>query len=457
MRQLLFAQLALGATLGSWACGALGAAAPEPDIRKDATVSAVERVMPAVVNVGTETVVEQSRTPIDDLFREFFDPYNRGREQDTTYSIGSGVIIDEEGHVLTNHHVVSRAHRVTVKLMDGREFEARPLTSTAFTDIALLKIIAKPGEKFASVKFGGDDDLLLGETVIALGNPFGLGGSVSRGILSSKARRPPNKEEALDIPDWLQIDASINPGNSGGPLVNLRGDLIGINVAVSRQGQGIGFAIPIKRISATISEMYTPETLGGFWFGARMRPQQRPPRVAELESGSPAAIAGIREADWITAVDGQLTRSLFHLVDELVKVGDKRDVELGIQRGSERFTTRIHLVKEQSYFNADLIRSRLGVRVDELSAAAAARLGLDVAGGLLVNSVEANSPASAAEIQRGMIITAMDGQKTSRVGRAAKIIHAKERGKTVKLDLIVPWQRGRFVQVQAATVEMKTR
>ena len=114
-------------------------------------------------------------------------------------------------------------------------------------------------------------------------------------------------------------------------------------------------------------------------------------------------------------------------------------------------------MKEQSYFNADLINNRLGIRVEELSAAAAARLGLDVAGGLLVNAVEANSPAAAGEMQRGMIITSMDGQKTSRVGRAAKILHAKERGKTVKMDLIVPWQRGRFVQVQAATVTLKTR
>ena len=428
-----------------------------PDIRKDATVLAVDRVIPAVVNVGTETLVQSSRSPLDDMFREFFDPYNRGREEESSYSVGSGVIVDEEGHVLTNHHVVTRAHRITVKLMDGREYEAKAVTGTAFTDVALLKIVAKPGEKFAFVKLAADDDLLLGETVIALGNPFGLGGSVSRGILSSKARRPPNKDEALDIPDWLQIDAAINPGNSGGPLVNLQGDLIGVNVAVSRQGQGIGFAIPIKRVSSTISELYSPETLGGLWFGARLRAQQRPPRVTELEAGSPAAIAGIRESDWITAVDGTLTRSLFHLVDELVKVADKRDVELGIQRGSERFTTRIRLVREQSYFNADLIRSRIGAQVEELSTAAAARLGLDLAGGLLVNSIEPGSPSAKAEIRRGMIITSMDGQKTLRVGRAAKLLHAKERGKSFKLDLLIPWQRGRFVQVQAGQVELKTR
>lgn len=445
-------------TLGFPSLGVAASPPAEVDVRRDATVAAVDRVISAVVNVGTETLVQSSRSPLDDLFREFFDPYNqRGREEESSYSVGSGVIIDEEGHVLTNHHVVSRAHRITVKLMDGREYEAKAVTSAAFTDVALLKIAAKPGEKFAFVKFAQDDDLLLGETVIALGNPFGLGGSVSKGILSSKARRPPNKDEALDIPDWLQIDAAINPGNSGGPLVNLRGDLIGVNVAVSRQGQGIGFAIPIKRVTSTISELYSPETLGGLWFGARLRAQQRPPRVTELEVGSPAAIAGIKESDWITAIDGKLTRSQFHLVDELLKVGDKRDVELGVQRGSERFTTRVRLVREQAYFNSDLIRSRLGIQVEELSAASAARLGLDLAGGLLINGVEAGSPAAKADVRRGMIVTSIDGQKIVRVGRAAKLIHAKERGKPVQMDLLIPWQRGRYVQVQAAQVELNTR
>lgn len=429
----------------------------EIDVRQDATVNAVQRVVPCVVNVGTETVV-QSRGSMDDIFREFFDPYyNSEREPDTSYSVGSGVIIDEEGHVLTNHHVVSRAHRITVKLTDGRVFEAKPLTSTAFTDVALLKIVCKPTEKFTAVHFAADDDLLLGETVIALGNPFGLGGSVTRGILSSKTRRPPNKNEPLDIPDWLQIDAAINPGNSGGPLINLRGDLIGINVAVSRQGQGIGFAIPVKRITATISEMYTPETLGGFWFGARMRAQQKPPKISELEAGSPAALSGLKAGDSILTIDNNAARSLFQVVDEMVRVGDKRDITLGVQRGTERFSTKVHLVREQAYFNADLIRAKLGLTVEEMSAAAAARLGLDISGGLLITAVEAKSDAARSNLRRGMILISLDGEKANRVGRAAKLLNSVPAGKTVQAELLIPVQRGAFIEVQTGNVDLKVR
>src|SRR5687767_13192123 len=190
------------------------------DVRRDATVTAVEAVMPAVVNIATETVVEIN-DPLENLYREFFGPYYRRRAPNTQHSLGSGVIIDEEGFVLTNYHVVARASRIWVKLADGREFEAERVAGTSFTDVALLRLKADETKKFTAVNFAADDDLLLGETVLALGNPFGLGASVSRGILSSTSRRLPQENEPLDVLDWLQTDAAINPGNSGGPLVNL--------------------------------------------------------------------------------------------------------------------------------------------------------------------------------------------------------------------------------------------
>src|SRR5205807_8552756 len=162
----------------------------------------------------------------------------------------------------TNLHVVRRAGTVWVKLADGREFEARPIVGNTRKDVALLKLVARGNGKFKAVKFAKDDDLLLGETVLSLGNPFGLGGSVSRGILSSKNRVVPKEADQLDWPNWLQTDASINPGNSGGPLVNLRGELIGLNVAILSQAQGIGFAIPIRQVSEALSGIFTPETSG---------------------------------------------------------------------------------------------------------------------------------------------------------------------------------------------------
>ena len=218
-------------------------AAPGADVRRDATVNAIEQVLPSVVNIATENIIEYHDW-YDELLRQFYGVRPPVRK---SLDLGSGVIIDEEGYVLTNFHVVRRANRIQVKLWDGREYEADRIVATTASDVALIKIRAKPGERFKAIKFAADDDLLLGETVIALGNPFGLGGSVTRGILSSKNRRPSTGEEPLGMEDWLQTDAAINPGNSGGPLVNLRGELIGLNVAVYRdehageRGIGVGF------------------------------------------------------------------------------------------------------------------------------------------------------------------------------------------------------------------------
>ena len=177
-------------------------------------------------------------------------------------------------------------------------YRAEAVAGSLATDIALLKIIPKnTDDTFTAATFAADDDLLLGETVLALGNPFGLGGSVSRGILSSKSRRAKSGGSKLDIPDWLQTDASINPGNSGGPLINLDGEIIGINVAVLREGQGIGFAIPIKRVNESLARIFTPEFLEGNWFGAAIHPGSRPLTVASVAPDSPAAKAGLLPGD----------------------------------------------------------------------------------------------------------------------------------------------------------------
>src|SRR4051812_12484768 len=260
--------------------------AAESDARRDLTVDAVQRVMPCVVNIATETVVP-IRDPMENLFREFFDPYHRSRPPNAQYSLGSGVIIDEEGFVLTNFHVVGHASRVWVKLSDGREYEADKLAGTSATDVALVKIRTSKGEKFNAVRFAADDDLLLGETVLALGNPFGLGGSVTRGILSSKSRRPATGNEPLDVNDWLQTDAAINPGNSGGPLINIHGDLIGLNVAVYKEGQGIGFAIPVSQVSEALASFFSPEVRHLLWFGARLKAAPAQLTVADVQPNGP--------------------------------------------------------------------------------------------------------------------------------------------------------------------------
>ncbi|HEY2951850.1 MAG TPA: trypsin-like peptidase domain-containing protein [Verrucomicrobiae bacterium] len=445
------------AALASLSVTAASAPVPETDVRRDATVEAVQKVMPCVVNVATEEVVP-IRDPMENLFREFFDPYYRRRPPNTQYSLGSGVIIDEEGYVLTNFHVVSRASRVWVRLADGREYEAERIVGTTYTDVALLKIKGKKEEKFRAVKFAADDDLLLGETVLALGNPFGLGGSVSRGILSSKSRRPPTENEPLDVLDWLQTDASINPGNSGGPLVNLRGELIGISVAIYREGQGIGFAIPIKRISAAISEIYSPEILESLWFGARVKPGASALTVMAVQVESPAGKAGLRAGDHITQVDGKVPSGFIEF-NRLLLDGAKedRDIRLTILRGSDRRTMTLRLVPEKTFFNADLIRKKTGAQLQEMTRELAQSMGFSRAEGLLIAGVDKGSAGAAAELQRGMLITTIDGQATSDLITAAKKLYGKTKGDKVQLAVVWPRQRGAFIEYRQGTVEVTVR
>jgi serine protease Do len=439
--------------LVAWQSAANPASSPETDARRDATVEAVQKVMPSVVNVATEEIVPV-RDSLDNLFREFFDPYYRRRQPNTQYSLGSGVLIDEEGFVLTNFHVVNRARRVWVKLSDGREYECDKLTGTHFSDVALLKIRSDGKEKFTAVRFADDDDLLLGETVLALGNPFGLGGSVSRGILSSKSRRPPRENETLDVPDWLQTDAAINPGNSGGPLINLRGELIGINVAILGQGQGISFAVPVKRVAAAISEIYSPEWLEKTWFGARVRPGGLPLRVMSVQTESPAGKAGVRAGDQILQVNGQAPKSFIDFTRQLTAAKDRSDVALVIQRGNDRRNVTVRMVAEKSFFNADLIRKRTGVTLQEISEELARGMGLGRIQGLLVAAVDKGSPAEAADLRRGMLVTSIEGQNAVDVVTVAKMLYSKVRGEKAQLEVLWPRQRGALIEYRQFTAEV---
>ncbi len=423
----------------------LGHAAPaEGDIRRDAVVRAVEEAIPAIVNISTEILVESS-DPLDQLFRDFFGPYYRRRPPDAQKSLGSGVIIDETGYLLTNFHVVRRATRITVTLTDGREREARLMSATTKSDVALLKIMPKGNETFKAVKFAADDDLFLGETVIALGNPFGLGISVSRGILSSRTRRPPVENVPLDVEDWLQTDAAINPGNSGGPLVNVRGELIGLNVAIFREGQGIGFAIPIKRISEALAEIFTPEATRSLWLGARFQAGTNGVIVATLQAGSSAEKAGLQPGDRVLRVAERAPRTVVELNRDLIAAG-LGPIGMIIQRGNERKTVAIHMVSEKEFFTPNLIRQKIGATLQPLDEEMAREFGLGNLEALVINSVERNSPADHAKLRRGFIVRAIDGQVPHDLVQAAKFFYGKKRGETVRLTLIVFERGGRIIQ-----------
>jgi len=422
----------------------------ETDIRRDAVVEAVERVMPSVVNIATEEIVE-FRDPFEEMLREFWRPYYRRRPPNTQYSLGSGVIIDENGYVLTNLHVVRRASRVRVKLADGREFEAAPIVGTTRSDVALLKLDTKNKETFSAVRFAKDDDLLLGETVLALGNPFGLGGSVSRGILSSKNRRPPLENEPLDIADWLQTDAAINPGSSGGPLINLRGELIGLNVAIYRQGQGIGFAIPIKQVAEALSEIFVPEVTKGFWFGARIRSGPYPLAVTSVEPGSPAEKAGLNVGDQIVQVNRSTPKDFIQCT-ELLSDSPRGEARLAVARQRERRDLTARMIPL-----AELIRQKIGARVQKLTRELAEQFGYEPGSGLLIADVESDGPVARAELQPGNLIAGIDGRSTTDLLSAASLLAGKKKDERTDLTVLVRQRRAGFSRVTQVTVAVRIR
>ena len=428
------------------------------DIRRDAVVIAVEKVMPAVVNIQTKTIVH-TRGFYEDLFQEFYGPFFRGRPAEEQYNLGSGIIIDEAGYILTNFHVIQRANQIRVKLADGRVYEAQPIGGKSFKDIALLKLISKPGEHFPWVRFAPEDDLYLGETVLALGIPFGLGGSVSRGILSSKSRRPPSNNEPLDIADWLQTDAAINPGNSGGPLINLRGEIIGINVAVYREGQGIGFAVPIKRVNEALAEIFTPEELKGLWFGGGLKSTGNTLNLTNVQPGSPAAKAGLQTGDRLLSVNNKPVIGLIDCVQELLNSSNPGPISLAYLRGNDRKSTQIKLIPLKDFFTPELIRQKTGLSLETLTPKLASQWGLSTTQGLLVTSVENDSPATRASLQRGLIIAAIGDQPVNDTVTAARILYSKKRGETVELSLIVEKSIRRFnlIEKSVGVAEIKIR
>jgi len=424
--------------------------ANELDVRRDAAVEAIDKVLPSVVNIATATIVEiQDSYAL--LLRQF---YGVRRHQEQPDSIGSGVIVDEDGYILTNFHVLRRASRVQVKLWNGDIYDADPVVVyTAQKDVALLKIRAKPGEKFTAIKFAKDDDLLLGETVLALGNPYGLGGSVSRGILSSKARRPALGDEPLNVQDWLQTDAAINPGNSGGPLINLRGELIGLNVAVYReqQGMGVGFAIPVKQAAAALSDFFAPEWTDSLWFGAKVKANPYPLVVTAVQPGSPADKAGLRAGHEIAEVNGKAPKSLVNF-NRLITTNESRRATLTVVEKGARRALQVQLEPFDR-----LIRARLGLTLSTLTRDRAALFQVNLGDGLFVEGVEKDGPADRAQIQKDFLLTEIDGQVTGDLLAVVNILSAKKPGERLRLSVVVRRRLGNFMQLQQGLAAVQVR
>jgi serine protease Do len=315
--------------------------------RRDAIVRAVESVGPAVVNISTEKVVENPFYGGGSLFEWFFGRGSRAPERlRRQNSLGSGVIVDEQGHVLTNDHVIAAADRITVTLQDGRQVEAKVVGSDRASDLAVLEL-AEEGP-WPVAPLGSSDDLMPGETVIAIGNPFGLQSTVTVGVVSATGRLI-GGEGGGDIPfaDFIQTDAAINPGNSGGALLNIHGELIGINSQIVARAQNLGFAIPIDRARKIYNELLHYGQVRPAWTGLVVEEVDRDIAanlgmdaargvyVRRIFADSPAAESALRAGDVVLEVGGTRVDSLPEFDTALAKVEYGKKVNLRVFRNGE--------------------------------------------------------------------------------------------------------------------------
>ena len=400
--------------LGAAGEGTLPRAEPHPaSERRTPVVSAVEKSRGAVVNVAAEELVRvrQGGDVSQFLFDEFFGRPRESRGYAVT-SLGSGVIVSPEGYVLTNAHVVERGARFRVQLLDGRELGAQVLGIDLATDLAVLRV--ETHEKLPFLPAGRSDDLMIGETVIAIGNPFGLSHTVTTGVVSALHRRAADRNLALF--DTIQTDASINPGNSGGPLVNILGQLVGVNTAIlGDRNAGIGFAIPIDRALRVAEDLIRHGEVREAWLGLVVADQPvksdlvREERVrvlvAAVERGSPAEAAGVRKGDVVEAVADQPVESAQEYRFRIRDVPPGGTAHLSLSRGGGHFAVAVRTVELSGDRIDTLVAEQTGIQVREAKAQGRAQI--------VVRSVERPSPAAEMGLQAGDWIREVNSREVS--------------------------------------------
>lgn len=381
-------------------------------------------VTPAVVNISTTTTVRVPGNP----FRHFFGPDDGGpfgeffRKYDgdipdrelKQQSLGSGFIFDKSGFIITNNHVVEKADEIKVKLADGREFTAKVVGRDPKTDLALIKI-SSLFKDLPTLPLGDSDKMRVGDWVLAIGNPFGLEHTVTQGIISAKGR----VIGSGPYDNFIQTDAPINPGNSGGPLMNLHGEVIGINSAIIASGQGIGFAIPSNMAKSVISQLKEKGKVVRGWIGVSIQSltpelsqslglkQTEGALVGDIVQGGPADAAGIKRGDVIVSFNGKPVKNVSSLSRAVAEAGVGQAVEVKVARGGKELPLRItvqEMTEERMSPRAFQPRSELGITVENITPQIANQLRLRDRNGVVVMEIEPGSPAESAGMQPGDVI-----------------------------------------------------
>jgi len=430
----------------------------------------VKNASPSVVNISTVKVIKgrnRGLTPLpfgpNDPFRDFFDRFFKEQvpRDFRQKSLGSGFIIDKDGFILTNNHVVEKTDEIKVKLADNTEFTAKMIGRDPKTDLALIRI--DTDHPLKPLPLGNSDKLEVGDWVIAIGNPFGLGNTVTSGIVSAKYR----KIGAGSYDNFIQTDASINPGNSGGPLLNTAGEVVGINTAIFSQSGGsigIGFAIPVNMARDLLPQLKKGKVVRG-WLGVMIQKitpdlkdklslkNDKGALVADVTAGGPADKAGIERGDVVVSFDGKEIEEMNDLpfVVASTPVGKTVTVEL-IRKGRiKSVKVKLGELKEEKDSEAvSEAKPNLGMTVEEISPELARNFGLSETSGLIVVQVEEASPAAESGIKPGDIILELDQVSMKDLAQFEKKIATYKAGDTI---LVLLKRRGATLYLALKTWE----
>lgn len=413
------------------------------ELRLTPVVRAVQKTYTGVVNVYTSRFRERNITPFDLFFEDFWPEFQpKFKEQ----SLGSGFVVDaKKGYVLTNAHVIEGASEIKVRFLDGREFSAELIGSDPDFDLAILHL--KGSRDLPRISLGNSDDILIGETVIAIGNPYGFGHTVTTGVVSALHRSIKTKEGLFT--DFIQTDAAINPGNSGGPLINVLGEVIGINTAIYKDAQGIGFAIPINKAKRAITELLERGYVQPVWIG--ICGQDLTPEVAaylglrdvygllitEVYPGTPAFLVGIKPGDVLLQIDNYKVEDKEKYIDLLRNFTPKEKVKLKIFRKGKIFSSTIELSSFEIETALSLVAQKWGIIVEEDK----------FFKGLKVVQVLPKTPASRLGLRAGDVLLKVSGVKL-RNKEELGLLFSRLRFKKTLLLLVLRGDRAYYVRLR---------
>ncbi|MCJ7540517.1 MAG: DegQ family serine endoprotease [Desulfobacterales bacterium] len=422
----------------------------------DSFSNLAESASPAVVNIRTVKTIKGGgrvfrhfkKGPFgdDDPMKDFFDRFlDEDQKRDFKQrSLGSGFIIDKDGYIVTNNHVIDNADKIVVILKDEKEFEAKIVGRDKNTDLALIKI--ESNHNLPVLGFGDSDALKVGQWVVAIGNPFGLEQTVTAGIVSAKGR----VIGSGPYDDFIQTDASINPGNSGGPLLNMKGEVIGINTAIVAGGQGIGFAIPVNLAKNVIVQLKSTGEVTRGWLGVGIQDiseevaeyygikEKKGVLVTEVFPGDPADLAGIKPKDIILSVNGKAVDSARQLTGMIADISVGDTIQIKINRNGKTRTTDVKIAKREDTkisgkSTQEREQAQLGIQASEITPETARRFNLKDTAGIIVVGVDPESKAAEAGLQMHDIIREINHKNITSVSDFNKTINDIPEGETINL------------------------